>query len=115
MRVFIAGVDGYLGWALAQHLVMRGHDVAGADLYLRRDWVAEMDSQSATPIKRMTERLAAFRDTYGKNLVFRKGDLQDYNFVVNFFRSFQPEAIVHFGEMPSAPYSMIDVHHAVFA
>ena len=27
MRVFIAGVDGYLGWALAQHLTKRGHNV----------------------------------------------------------------------------------------
>jgi UDP-sulfoquinovose synthase len=26
---------------------------------------------------------------------------------------FQPEAIVHYGEMPSAPYSMIDREHAV--
>ncbi len=30
------------------------------------------------------------------------------------FREFQPEAIVHYGEMPSAPYSMIDREHAVF-
>jgi UDP-sulfoquinovose synthase len=30
------------------------------------------------------------------------------------FREFEPEAIVHLGECPSAPYSMIDVDHAVF-
>ncbi len=115
MRVLIAGVDGYLGWALAQHLTMRGHEVAGIDLFLRRDWVAEMGSQSATPIRRMTERLAAFREIYGRNLIFRKGDLRDYDCVLNFLKSFQPEAIVHLGEMPSAPYSMLDVHHATFA
>ncbi len=114
MRVLIAGVDGYLGWALTQHLIMRGHEVAGIDLFLRRDWVAEMGSQSATPIRRMTERLAAFREIYGRNLIFRKGDLRDYDCVLNFLKSFQPEAIVHLGEMPSAPYSMLDVHHAVF-
>jgi UDP-sulfoquinovose synthase len=34
--------------------------------------------------------------------------------VHDFFEEFQPEAIVHLGEMPSAPYSMVDVHHAVF-
>ena len=34
MKVFIAGVDGYLGWALAQHLVKRGHTVAGNDTCL---------------------------------------------------------------------------------
>jgi nucleoside-diphosphate-sugar epimerase len=59
VRVFISGVDGYLGWSLAMYLVKRGHEVAGADCYHRRDWVAEMGSQSATPIRRMTERLQA--------------------------------------------------------
>ena len=114
MRVFIAGVDGYLGWSLAMYLVKRGHEVAGADCYHRRDWVAEMGSQSATPIKRMTERLQAFRENFGTNLWFIRGDMTDYNFVWNFFRAFEPEAIVHFAEMPSAPYSMIDVHHCAF-
>lgn len=114
MRVFIAGVDGYLGWSLSVYLGSRGHEVSGCDLFLRRDWVAEMGSQSATPIRRMTERLEAFRDNFKTNLQFRRGDLRDYNFVLNCFRSFQPEAIVHLGEMPSAPYSMVDVQHAVF-
>jgi len=113
MRVFIAGVDGYLGWSLAMYLVKRGHEVGGADCYHRRDWVAEMGSQSATPIKRMTERLQAFRENFGTNLWFIRGDMTDYNFVWNFFRAFEPEAIVHFAEMPSAPY-MIDVHHCAF-
>jgi UDP-sulfoquinovose synthase len=114
MRVFIAGIDGYLGWSLAQYLTARGHEVGGCDIYLRRDWVAEMGAQSATPIRRMTERVQAFREHFGKNVQFIKGDLTDYNFVWNFLRSFKPDAIVHLAEMPSAPYSMIDVHHAVF-
>ena len=84
MRVFIAGVDGYLGWSLAMYLTARGHEVAGADCYHRRDWVAEMGSQSATPIKRMTERLQAFRENFGTNLQFIRGDLTDYNFLWNF-------------------------------
>ena len=114
MKVFIAGVDGYLGWTLALHPAKRGHEVAGADCYLRRDWVAEMGSQSATPIVRMTERLEAFRDNFGKNLRFYRGDLTDPYFVLNCLNSFKPDTIVHLGEMPSAPYSMIDVRHATF-
>jgi len=114
MRVFIAGVDGYLGWALAQHLAERGHEVGGADAFLRRSWVEEMGGHSATPIQPMPERLAGFRDRFGKELRFWEGDLQDYDFVETMFRDFQPEAVVQFGECPSAPYSMIDVKHAVF-
>ncbi len=114
MRVYIAGMDGYLGWALAQYLTARGHKVAGADAYFRRKWVDEMGSHSATPIVSITERLEAFKENFGQELLYWEGDLQDYDFVERTFREFQPEAIVHFAECPSAPYSMIDVHHAVW-
>jgi len=114
MRVFIPGVDGYLGWTLAQYLVARGHEVGGCDLFLRRKWVEEAGSQSAIPIRSVEERLAAFKEHFGKELVFKEGDLRDYDFVLECFKSFQPEAIVHLGEMPSAPYSMVDVHHCNF-
>lgn len=48
MRIFIAGVDGYLGWSLAMYLTKRGHEVAGADCYHRGDWLAEMGSHMET-------------------------------------------------------------------
>ncbi len=35
------------------------------------------------------------------------------SFVEELFREFVPDAIVHYGEQPSAPYSMIDRKHAV--
>lgn len=114
MKVLIAGVDGYLGWPLSMYLVARGHEVAGVDCYYRRQWVQEMGSQSATPILRMPERLAAFREVFGKYLQFFEGDLTDSGFVENVVKKFHPDAIVHLGQMPSAPYSMIDVKHAVW-
>lgn len=114
MRIFIAGVDGYLGWPLAQHLVERGHMVGGADALLRRDWVSEMESHSAIPIASIEERLDAFESRFGQQLHFRQGNFLDYAFVKSFLADFQPDAIVHLGEMPSAPYSMIDQEHCVF-
>jgi len=114
MRVFIAGIDGYLGWTLAQYLTARGHDVAGADAMMRRKWVEEMGSQSALPVYSREERIAAFKEKYGKDLDFREGDLTDYAFTKNFLSEFQPDAIVHLGQMPSAPYSMMDRDHTVF-
>jgi UDP-sulfoquinovose synthase len=114
VRVFIAGVDGYLGWTLAQYLAARGHDVAGADAFMRRAWVEEMGSWSATPIFSMEDRLRAFKARYDADLRFYEGDLRDYSFVDDIVRDFRPDAIVHLGECPSAPYSMVDVEHAVF-
>jgi len=114
MRIFIAGVDGYLGWSLALHLAARGHQVAGADGFFRREWVEEMGSWSATPIPSMKERRRAFQEVFGKELLFWEGDLRSYPLVESIFQEFQPEAVVHVGECPSAPYSMMDVDHAVF-
>jgi UDP-sulfoquinovose synthase len=114
VKIFIAGIDGYLGWSLAQYLTARGHEVAGTDLLLRRQWVEEVGSHSAIPVYPIEERLAAFAEYFGTSLDFRKGDLLDYEFIKNFLGDFKPDAIVHLAEMPSAPYSMIDQQHAVF-
>lgn len=114
MKVFIAGLDGYLGWPLAQYLAARGHDVAGNDMFYRRQWVEEVGSHSAIPVYNFDERRQAFREHYGRDLLFRQGDLLDYTFLKQFLADFQPDAIVHLAEMPSAPYSMIDQPHAVF-
>ena len=114
MRVFIAGIDGYLGWPLAIYLTAHGHQVAGADLLLRREWVAEVGGISAQPIVSREERMLAFKETFEVELDFRVGDLTDYDFVRSLLEEFQPEAIVHLGQMPSAPYSMMDQAHCVW-
>jgi UDP-sulfoquinovose synthase len=114
LRVFIAGIDGYLGWSLAKYLGSRGHEVGGADNFSRRDWVEEMGSWSAIPIATMKERLEAFEDILPGQVSFWEGDLTEFDFVEATLRDFQPDAVVQLGECPSAPYSMIDVHHAVF-
>lgn len=114
MRVFICGMDGYLGWPLAMYLSVRDHEVAGADAYLRRQWVEEVGSHSAIPILPMKERLQAFKEVFGKEIIFWEGDLQSFDFVLKGLKEFQPEAIVHLGEQPCAPYSQIDVDHCVF-
>lgn len=114
MRVLICGVDGYLGWSLAQYLVARDHDVAGIDTGFRRKWVEEMGSQSATPIASMEARRDAFKESFGSELKYWDGDLCDWEVVEEAFREFQPETVVHLGECPSAPYSMIDRDHTVW-
>ena len=113
-RVLIEGVDGYLGFTLAMYLASRGHTVGSVDFYQRRDWVAEIGSHSITPICSMTERVKAFSENFDTNLQFFRGDVCDYDFMYGIFEKFKPDAIVHLAEMPSAPYSMIDVHHAVY-
>lgn len=114
MRVFIAGVDGYLGWPLAQHLAARGHTVAGMDALLRRCWVEEVGSHSAIPVASIEERLRAFRQRFGADLHFYCANLLDYPALERSLAAFKPDAIVHLAEMPSASYSMMDQAHAAF-
>jgi UDP-sulfoquinovose synthase len=114
MRIVIAGIDGYLGWPLAQHLAARGHEIAGIDLFLRRRWVEEMDGVSAIPIASFDERARWFRERFAQPLPFVAGDLCDPAVVRDLLAGFRPDAVVHLGEMPSAPYSMMDVEHAMF-
>ena len=114
MRVFIAGMDGYLGWSLALYLSARGHDIAGADLLLRREWVEEIGSYSAIPIASPEARACAYAECFGRPLNLSIGDLCDFEFLREQLTAFQPDAIVHFGQMPSAPYSMMDVSRCVW-
>jgi UDP-sulfoquinovose synthase len=114
MKVFIAGIDGYLGWPLAQYLAARGHQIAGADLFLRRQWVKEIGGHSAIPVYNIDDRLSAFREMFGQSVTFHKLDLLNYALLKKSLDDFCPDAIVHLAEMPSAPYSMIDQEHAVF-
>lgn len=113
MRVFIAGLDGYLGWPLALHLTTAGHEVYGCDSFLRRTWVSEMGSESAIPIADMGDRLQAAKDLTESTIVFHEGDLQNYEFVRDCLRESEPEVVVQLGQMPSAPFSMIDRDHCV--
>ncbi len=114
MRILILGGDGYLGWPTAMRFSARGHEVHVVDNELRRRPIAEAGTDSLTPVPRLPERVEAWRDVSGHEIGFTLGDLTEWDVVEEVFRGFGPEAIVHYGEMPSAPYSMKDREHAVF-
>ena len=115
MRILILGGDGYLGWPTSMHFSRRGHEVHALDDYLRRRAHTEAGTDSLTPIlASLPARAKAWRDVTGLEIAVTEGDLLDWEVVERIFREFQPEAIVHYGEMPSAPYSMIDREHAAF-
>jgi UDP-sulfoquinovose synthase len=113
MKVLITGIDGYSGWPLALHLLGRGHEIVGLDNFVTRRRVREVGSWSATPIPSFARRQAAVKELLGKEIRFHRGDLERYEFTRQVLGAERPEAIVHLAEQRSAPYSMIDVHHAV--
>src|SRR5438045_143388 len=114
MKIAVLGGDGYCGWATALYLSQQGHSVAIVDNYVRRSWDHELGAQTLTPIRPLTDRLRVWQNLTVKTVEMFVGDICDYYFLSSAFRSCEPEAIVHFAEQRSAPYSMIDRKHAVF-
>ncbi len=113
MKVMILGIDGYLGWTLALKLAKLGFQISGVDNYTRRDIAMEKGAHSIVPIERMTERLRAANDVLGLNIYYRKMDIRNRDLLRAFIAEVKPEAIVHYAEIPSAPYSMVDMEHAI--
>jgi UDP-sulfoquinovose synthase len=106
MRILILGGDGYLGWPTAMHFSANEHEVHLVDNYMRRQMLKEVGSDSLTPIGTLTDRVAAWAELTGREIGCTLGDLTDHQLVLRVFEEFEPEAIVHYGEQPSAPYSM---------
>lgn len=88
-RVYILGMDGYLGWALYNYLTERGHEVRGCDNYMRRQL-----ADSLVPTRRDPQLIDAV-------------DVANYPKLKATLEFFQPDVVVHFAELPSAPYSMM--------
>jgi len=90
MKVYILGIDGYLGWKLRGYLQERGHTVGGCDNLFRRN-VAD----SLVPLERpaIAEHVSRF-------------DINNVDVLKIALRGFEPDVVVHLAEIPSAPYSM---------
>ena len=113
MRILVLGGDGYLGWPQAMYLSARGHEVCVVDSLARRAFDLKHGFDSLTALATPNERIARWREVSGKAIGLEIFDLTDCDPLAGLFERFLPEAVVHFAEQRSAPYSMIDREHAV--
>ena len=113
MRVLVIGGDGYCGWATALYLSEHGHEVGIVDSLVRRHWDLTLGVDTLTPIAPPARRVARWKELTGREIALSVGDVCDYSFLRGAVERFGPEAIVHFGEQRSAPFSMMDREHAV--
>jgi UDP-sulfoquinovose synthase len=108
MRILILGGDGYLGWPTAMNLSSKGHEIAVVDNYLRRRLCREENVEMLCEVPNLAVRTQNWESISGSKIRVFIGDLTLWDFVEDVFRSFSPEAIVHYAEQPSAPYSMLN-------
>jgi UDP-sulfoquinovose synthase len=80
----------------------------------RRHWDNELGVQTLTPIRTLPERLRTWKELTRRSIEVFVGDVTDHEFLSSTIEAFEPDAVVHFAEQRSAPYSMIDRKHAVF-
>jgi UDP-sulfoquinovose synthase len=113
MRILILGGDGYLGWPTALRFSARGHEVSVVDNFSRRRWVEAQGSDSLTPIGSLQERIAAWEEISGKRIPSYVGAVEDGDFLDSVVAETRPEAVVHYGQQASAPYSMASREQAV--
>ena len=107
MRILILGGDGYLGWPTAMRFSARR--ARGLD---RRQLLPPPLAHRALDRLADPDRLAGpigsrpgarSRATRSSRFV---GSIEDFGFLDSVIAETLPEAIVHYGEQPSAPYSM---------
>jgi len=107
MRVIVLGGDGYLGWPTAMSLASGGHEVCVVDNYLRRNVARETSSEALMRNPNLHDRATIFASSSNQKIRVEIADCADYRRLSQIFEEVRPQAVVHYAEQPSAPYSMM--------
>ncbi|MEM8602393.1 MAG: NAD-dependent epimerase/dehydratase family protein [Cyanobacteria bacterium P01_H01_bin.121] len=111
-KVVVLGGDGFCGWPTSLHLSNQGYEVVIVDNLSRRNIDNELETQSLTPIRPISVRLQTWQELTGKAIQFIQLDIaQEYDRLVQFITSYQPDVVIHFAEQRAAPYSMKTARH----
>lgn len=109
MNILVIGGDGFCGWPTTLELLSRGHRVIIADNLLRRKIDISLKTNSLTEIKSLETRVNTAKCLISNHLGYKILDVaSDYRGLLNLILENDIDTIVHFGEIRSAPYSMID-------
>ena len=114
--ILILGADGYIGWSAMLYFGVRNNGrVVGVDNYSKRKQMKEIKSESLIPIESMNTRIKSYEKMFNKNnLDFHEFDITDAKLLGKLLKTLKPTVIFNFAQMPSAPYSMLDLDHAVW-
>lgn len=125
MRILVLGGDGYLGWPTAMYFSARGHDVTVVDNYFRRNAALELDSGMLYPVPTLIQRARIWHEQTGREIKVVIGDLTQpevirglftgstsYAFSVSNSSEQAFDAVMHYAEQPSAPYSLLNYEYA---
>jgi len=106
MKILVLGADGYLGWPTSVDLALDKHELLLIDNYAKR---SIMDENNREPLllNNKIESKVKILKKINKKVSFKNIDCSDFNKFSDAFKKFKPDAVIHFAELPSAPYSML--------
>jgi UDP-sulfoquinovose synthase len=114
MKILILGGDGYLGWPTAMYFASRGHDVAIVDNLSKRLWEAKIGVAPLHHIPTLQRRVRLWNARDQGAIALHVGDVaHNHRFIYRVFDEFRADAIIHYAEQPSAPFSMSSREYAV--
>ena len=110
-KLIVLGADGYLGYPVSVNFSSLGWEVHAVDNLSKRFIEAKLDVQPAISIPPFKKRFEAWNESE-KNLTKNKitphiiDIAENSRQLYNLIEEVRPDAIIHFAEQPSAPYSM---------
>ncbi|MGE0625221.1 MAG: NAD-dependent epimerase/dehydratase family protein [Pseudomonadales bacterium] len=111
-KILVLGGDGFCGWPTSLHLSNTGHDVVIVDNLSRRKIDVELEVESLTPIRPLSQRVGAWEELTGRKIRTVNLTLgQDYDRLLKLLKDEEPDTIIHFAEQRAAPYSMKSSWH----
>ena len=106
MKIIILGADGYLGWPMSVDLALDKHNLMLVDNYIKRSLMKKLGRNPIKNLPKLEVRIKKLK-RFNKNIRFSKTDCSNLKEFSTLFRKFKPDAVIHFAELPSAPFSMM--------
>ncbi|MBT7237162.1 MAG: NAD-dependent epimerase/dehydratase family protein [Gammaproteobacteria bacterium] len=107
MKILILGADGYLGWSMTASLAKDNHELILVDNYSKRKYMEDLKRKPLYKMPLVPQRLKNLKKT-NKKIIFYKTDCSDYKKMKAIITKHKPDAVIHFAELPSAPFSMLN-------
>ncbi len=102
----ILGADGYLGWPTAVDFAFKGHELMLVDNYIKRKLMSKYKKKPLTVSPKLDKKTSLLNKMKCK-VSYSNIDCSNFPLIKNLINNFKPDAIIHYAELPSAPYSMI--------